>query len=94
MTTEQYRELLDCEHAEISTYPDRMFLKIGKTRNTRDDSGAYWTKDGERIDFEYIDWTVVASGANDEELEASAREYKRLCGVTWEEYIKEQSSDE
>lgn len=87
MTIEQYRELLGCEHAEIITYSDKKFLKIGKTCNTRDDSQTCWTRNGERFDFEYIAWIVVASGANDEELEASARKYKRLRGLTWEEYF-------
>ncbi len=84
------REIIDCDTARISTPCGKMFLVIGFKRNTKDDDGQ-WFKDGERCDFDYIAEKTVASGDTEEELLASVREYKRLCGMTMVEYLRERS---
>ena len=71
------REIIDCDTARISTPANKMFLVIGSNRNTKDDEGQ-WTKDGEPYDFDYVEERVVASGETEDELIASAREYKRM----------------
>ena len=82
------REIIDCDTARISTPAGKMFLVIGFNRNTKDDEGQ-WIKDGAPYDFDYVAEQTVASGETEEELLASAREYKRLCGMTMEEYLRE-----
>lgn len=84
------REIIECDTARISQPLERMFLIIGFNRNTKDDSGQ-WYKDGEPYDFDYVNEYTVASGDTEEKLLASAREYKRLSGMTMEEYIREQA---
>lgn len=80
--------MFDCDTARISRYGGEMFLVIGRNRNTRDDPGQ-WTRDGEPWHFDYVKETVIASGRTAEELVASAEEYKRLSGITMEEYLAE-----
>ena len=82
--------MFGCDSARIINPMGRMFLVLGWKGNTKDDkSGAYWTTNGERFDFEYNIEKVVASGDTPEELLASMREYKRLSGMTMEQYLKE-----
>ena len=40
-----------------------------------------WLDDGEPYDFDYVAEQTVASGGTEDELLASALEYKRLCGM-------------
>jgi hypothetical protein len=77
-----------CDTARILKPYDRMYLIIGFNRNTKDDEGV-WVKDNQRIDFDYVQESVVASGMNKKELIESTKEYQRLCGITWEQYFRE-----
>lgn len=79
------REIIECDTARISTPAGKMFLVIGFNRNTK----GQWMMNGEPYDFDYVAEKVVASGETEEELLASAREYKRRCGMTTEEYLRE-----
>ncbi|MEW8423756.1 MAG: hypothetical protein AB2723_17515 [Candidatus Thiodiazotropha sp.] len=84
------RDIIECDTARITTPCGKMFLVIGFNRNTKDDKHGYWkNENGERIDFDYVHEVTVASGETEEELLASLREYKRICGLTMEEYLKE-----
>ncbi len=76
-----------CDSIRISTPLDTMFLIIGFKRHTKDVPGQ-WLKNGEPFDFEYIEEKCIASGNTEAELISSAIEYKRLCNMTIEEYIK------
>ena len=87
------RKIIDCDTARISQTLGTMFLVIGFNRNTKDDEGQ-WIKNGEPYDFDYMEEKVVASGNTEEELLASAREYKRLCGMTMEEYLSEITAED
>ena len=84
----QCREIIDCDTARITQPCERMYLIIGFNKNTKNDEGQ-WHKDGKPIDFDYTSGQVVASGKTAEELISSCLEYKRLCGITLEEYMKE-----
>lgn len=89
-------EIVECDTSRIRKFDSpidgKMFLVIGFNRNTKDDSGQ-WCKDAlgkEPIpDWDYVEEKVVASGKTEEELIESAKEYKRLCGMTMTEYLTE-----
>ena len=89
----QCREIIECNTARISNPLNRMFLIIGFNRNTKDDAGQCY-KNGKKWDYDYVREQVVASGNTEKELLTSAREYKRLCGLTMEEYIMEKISND
>ena len=78
-----------CDTARICKPLDTMFLIIGFNRNTKDDEGVWVNQNNERIDFDYVQENVVASGKTKADLIASAKEYQRLCGMTWEQYFEE-----
>jgi hypothetical protein len=84
------RKIIKCDTARISKPCETMFLIIGFNRNTKDDEGRVWVnQDNKRIDFDYVQESVVASGKTSKELIASAKEYQRICGITWEQYFRE-----
>lgn len=78
-----------CDTARISKPCDKMYLIIGFNRNTKDDEGVWVNQDNQRIDFDYVQESVVASGHTKKELIESTKEYQRLCGITWEQYFQE-----
>lgn len=83
------REIVECDTARISRplVDGRMYLIIGFNRNTKDDSGQYVDENGVRKDFDYIKESIVASGFTEDELIASAKEYVKIQGMTWEDYF-------
>lgn len=88
MDTRVFIDLLGCDTARISEAGGKKYLIIGTNQNTKDDPGQ-WVKNGMPIDFDYVSEKIVASGITESELLESAREYKRLSGMTWEEYFRE-----
>ena len=87
------RKIVNCDTARISKplVKGNMFLIIGFNRNTKDDKQNQWTnQNGERIDFDYVEEHVIASGKTRKELLENTGEYQRLCGMTWEQYFEEQ----
>ena len=86
---ETCRQYVKCDTARISQPNKQMFLIIGFNRNTKDDKGTQIYKGGKKVDFDYVQESVVASGFTEKELIESAKEYQRLCGLTWEQYFKE-----
>lgn len=85
----KFKKMFRCDSVRISQPLGVMFLIIGFKRHTKDDLKTYWEKDGKRIEFEYLAEKVIASGESEAELLVSAKEYKRLCGMTWEQYFQE-----
>jgi len=77
-----------CDTARITRPLGKMFLILGWNRR----SEGQWTQNGEPFDFDYVKETVMASGRTLRGLMASAKEYKRLQGITIEEYLKEHSN--
>lgn len=65
------------------------FLIIGTTKNTRDKPDGQWTRNGQPWHFDYLEEKCIASGDNEQELRESAAEYKRLLGMTMEQYLRE-----
>ena len=89
MTADDYAILLGADTARISQPCSRMYLIIGERRNTRGDPGQ-WMRNGKPVDFDYVAERVVASGDTAEELEAAAREFKRISQLSLAEYLIEQ----
>lgn len=92
---EKLRELFpDADNIRISDPVDTMFAIVGEETSTGDDTGQ-WTRfdpdEGEYkdIDFNYLDETIVASGDTVDEIMESAKHYKRLQDMSYEEYLKE-----
>lgn len=83
----RFCEMFDCDAARVSRPCGRSYLILGTRRNTRE-SGGQWYKDGDAIDFDYLDERVVASGETEEELIVSAEEYKRLQEGGWRYYFE------
>ena len=88
------REIVECDTARISRplVDGRMYLIIGFKRNTKDGGGyfyngacraAYYIKES----IDYAKESIVASGFTEDELIASAKEYVKLQGMTWEDYF-------
>lgn len=70
-----------------------MFLILGWRKNTKTEreagrSRGQWERNGVPIDFDYTHEEVVASGKTEAELIASARYYKKLSGMSWDEYFR------
>lgn len=86
---DECKQYVTCDTARISKPLDdgKMFLIVGFNRSTKDDEGQWVDQDGERIDFDYVLESCIASGHTKEELIASTKEYVKLCGMTWEEYF-------
>ena len=83
------KEIIEFDTARIIKPIDKMFLIIGFNRNTKNDDGQKWLFNDETKDFDYVQESVIASGCTEEELINSVKEYKRLCGMSWEEYFEE-----
>ena len=86
-------KIIDCDTARISQPREKMFLIIGSVQNTKDSAGIQWYKNGEPIDFEYVEERVVASGNTEDELLRSVIEYRRLCGMSIKAYLAELTKD-
>jgi len=86
---EELRQLLGFDTARISecgmSSDSKLFLIVG----TRKHSEGEWTKNGKPWSFDYVATKVVASGKDEDDLRASAAEYKRLCGMTMVQYLRE-----
>jgi hypothetical protein len=76
----RFIRMFKCDTARIFRFPGRIFLILGWNRNTKQDAGQ-WIKNGEPIDFNYVQETVVASGSNEASLVKSAKVYKKLLKV-------------
>ena len=85
---ERCKAIVEFDVARISHPMGTMYLIIGFWKNTKEDKSSQWLKNGEPINFDYVEEKIIASGKTDEELIASVEEYKRLSKMSWEEYFK------
>lgn len=92
-TLRQHQELairlarmFKCDTARITQPMETMFLVIGTKRSTRTDKkngrGVWTNERGNEKHFTYVEERVIASGDTAKELTASAKHYKRVCGMT------------
>ena len=91
--TEHMKTMFACDTARISSPVGTHFLVLGWRKNTRENENSQWMRsdpDGttERMDFDYIDEKVVASGRTKDELITSAEEYKALLDGGWREFFR------
>ena len=84
----RFVRLFKCDTARITSPMGKHFLIIGHKRNTKDDPGVWTDENGNRRDWDYVQEQVIASGDNEAELVASAKHYKKLCGMTMEQYLR------
>ena len=49
-------------------------------------------ENGNRRDWDYVQEQVIASGDTEAELVASAKHYKKLCGMSMEQYLRSLAS--
>jgi len=81
-------EHIRCDTARISKICGKMYLIIGFNKNTKDDTGTQIAnEDNERVDYDYVRESVVASGHTEDELINSAKEYGELSNMSWEQYF-------
>lgn len=85
----KFKKMFKCDKVRISKSMRRMFLIIGFKKQTKYKSDHWIDEKGKRVDFEYIEETVIASGNTKQELIKSAKEYKRLQNITTLDYLKE-----
>ena len=81
--------MFKCDSVRIANPIKKMFLIIGFKKHTKDSLHGWYDETGKRRDFEYMEETVIASGYGYAQLKESALEYKRLCGITTVDYLKE-----
>lgn len=73
--------LFKCDNIRfISPLKDKIFLVLGKKRNTKEDKGTWVNQYGEIQNWDYLVETTVANGHNIPELIANAKRYKSLQG--------------
>ena len=76
-----FRRLFKCDNIRfISPLKNKIFLVLGKKRNTKEDKGTWINQDGEIQNWDYLVETTVASGHNIPELITNAKKYKSLEG--------------
>ena len=74
----KFMKMFNADEARISKPIGKLFLIVGYKKHTKDDRLSYFEKNGKRIDFEYLQETVIASGNNAKELMRDAKELKSL----------------
>lgn len=84
---QKFIKMFQCDSARISDINGKLFLIIGHKRNTKDDPGQWIDEKGEIRHWDYLLEQVVASGKSAKELMASAKQYKKFCGMTMGEYL-------
>lgn len=88
----RFVRMFKCDTARITSHLGKHFLIIGHNRNTKDDPGVWTDGNGNRRDWDYVKEQVIASGGTEAELVASAKHYKKLCGMSMEEYLRSLAS--
>jgi hypothetical protein len=76
---------LGCDTARVSEAGGKLFLVAGSNRR----SECEWEANGEPVSFDYVEEHTVASGRTAAEVLASLAEFKRISGLTTEEYLLE-----
>lgn len=87
--------MFKCDTARIVSSRDAHFLVLGWTKNSKieRESGrdiGQWYCNGAPIDFNYTHEQVVARGKTIAGLVVSAKRYKKLFGMKWSDYFREE----
>lgn len=78
---------LGCDTARVVEAGGKMFLVAGARRRSERE----WEANGQPVSFDYVEERAIASGRTKEEVLASLSEYKRISGLTMEEYLMERT---
>lgn len=79
----------DADSVRIVTPNGKLFLILGKERNTRDDVGGTWHDSQGRVKhFDYMQETTVASGETLERLVESAEFYRDCEKKKLSDYVR------
>ena len=82
------KDLLGVDHVRVDDSLDSYFIFIGKDTSTKDDKHSAWINErNERVDFDYIRWTVIANGKTLELAWDGVLKYNSLKGMTMSEYL-------
>lgn len=74
----RFVRMFGCDAARIADPCGNLFLILGWKRRSE---GEWFDEKGNPVNFDYLHENVVAHGTNMRELDASAREYKRLLTI-------------
>lgn len=89
---EECRKHVECDTARICKLSTTMFLIVGFNRNTKQDEGE-WIRNGEKVDFDYVNETTIASGTTPEELIENTKYYSSLKNRILKDYFVDQIED-
>ena len=81
----RFVRMFKCDAARITSPYGTHFLVLGWNERSE---GQWQDQDGKPVNFDYTREQVVASGKTARELVASAKHYKKVCGMTWEECLR------
>lgn len=84
---QRFVRMFKCDTARISFLNKTYFLILGWNERS---VGEWCDQDGYFLDFDYVREKVVASGGTMKELVVSARRYKRVMGMKWSDYFREE----
>jgi len=80
---------IKADTARISKPRETMYLIIGLNRNTVNRKNSWVDLNGKRLDFNYVEESVIASGRTPSELIESTKEYRRLCELSMHDYLRQ-----
>lgn len=84
---DRFQAMFGCDEVRLlSPLGERVFLILGWRRRSEGE----WHRNGEPVDFDYLEEMVVASGSTDEQLVASAERYKALRDGGWREFFRQE----
>jgi hypothetical protein len=83
----RFIRMFKCDTARITSPCDTHFLVLGWNERSE---GQWHDQDGKPKNFDYVREEVVASGKTVKELIASAKHYKKLLGMKWSDYFREE----
>jgi hypothetical protein len=76
---------------EIENINNTLFLIIGYKKHTKDIHDSITIDEhGNRVDYEFTERTVIASGLDSDSLIASVKYYNNIINMTIDEYIKKE----
>lgn len=81
---------IEFDYARIRMEFGKLWLFLGEYKHMSEDKTSVWIdENGNKKQWSYIRWKVVADGETWKELIESITEYFRLCEMTMDEYLQE-----
>lgn len=83
----RFVRMFKCDTARITSPCGTHFLVLGWNERSE---GEWYDENCNPKNFDYVREQVVASGKTVKELVASAKHYKKLLGMKWSDYFREE----